>query len=541
MGSMALNDKDATGGALPDGSGPWAPLGKEVWLAVLATMALLAVTAFGFLPPGICRGDAGDLQLASATLGVMHPPGYPGFVTLGYLLTQVSGTGITGLPVDPAYIVTLACYASGIVTLGLCVLMQVRLGVNPWVASALVLALTCHPRIWLNIIEPEVYAPAMALLAASTYVFMRYAMTGGRMSLYLAALLFGMTLANRPTVIWIAPFFCLAWWLARGRWDSSTKGWHNQLAGSWRVFARVALLAIVPGLYSLGFILVRDTPDATYNYIESYNAEFHELPESDAGWRAKGERLWWQISASEFQRYLVESPRDAWMRLRWLYLEFFLFRTVTFLGAMFVTGPYLVPMALVLAGVGGTLLYRRSRPALCLLIGMVLGNIGYICTYRIYGLAGDLSPLMFALTVTAGVAVSSLIPLGAKRGRRAVAVVLAVAAGSLMSLDAPRRVPTRPTDAIPFLNKVDMATLPQDAVICSIWPESTPLWYAQNFLTRRLDIEIINAGATNWYSRVAHQLHRPIFMTFNPPRFKGQDIEPYRNLWRWGDPQPITR
>ncbi|MCH7870795.1 MAG: hypothetical protein IID33_03760, partial [Planctomycetes bacterium] len=445
-----------------------------------------------------------------------------------------------GLPVDPAYIVTLACYASGIVTLGLCVLMQVRLGVNPWVASALVLALTCHPRIWLNIIEPEVYAPAMALLAASAYLLIRYAVTGGRMSLYLAALLFGMTLANRPTVIWIAPFFCLAWWLARGRWDSSTKDWHNQLAGSWRVFARVALLAIVPGLYSLAFILVRDTPDATYNYIESYNAEFHELPEADAGWRAKGERLWWLVTAHEFRRYLVESPRDARMRLRWLYLEFFLFRTVTFLGAMFLTGPYLVPMVAVIAAGGGTLLWRKSRPGFCLLVGMVLGNIGYICTYRVYELAGDLSPLMFAFTVIAGVAVSSLIPLGAKRWRRATAVVLAATAGLLMSLDAPIRSERESPDAIAFLTEVDMATLPKDAVICSIWSESTALWYAQNFLTRRPDIEIINAGETNWYSRVAEKTNRPIFMTFNPPRFEGQDISPYRNLWRWRNPKPIS-
>lgn len=533
MGSMALNDKDAMGEAMPAGSGQWAPLGKEVWLALLATMALLAVTAFGFLPPGICKGDAGDLQLASATLGVMHPPGYTGFVTLGYLLTRIPGT-------DPAYVVTLACFASGLVVLGLCLLMQVRLGVNPWVASALVLALTCHPRIWLNLIEPEVYAPAMALLAASAYLLIRYAATGGRMSLYLAALLFGMTLANRPTVIWIAPFFCLAWWLAHGRWDSSTKDRYNRLAGSWRVFARVTLLAIVPGLYSLGFILVRDTPDATYNYIESYNAEHHELPESDAGWRAKGERLWWQITAHEFRRYLVESPRDVRMRLRWLYLEFFLFRTVYFLGAMFITGPYLVPMVAVIAAVGGTLLYRRSRPGFCLLVGMVLGNIGYIGIYRIYGLAGDLFPLMFAFTVVAGLAVSSLIPLGAKRWRRATAVVLAATAGLLMSLDAPIRSDRESPDAIPFLTELDMATLPQNAVICSTWPESTPLWYARHILTKRHDIEIINAGELNWYPRVADQLHRPIFMTFNPPRFKGQAISPYRNLWRWENPQPIT-
>lgn len=521
-----MKDKDAEVRVQPVGGGGWAPLSKEVWLVLLATVACLAITAFPYLPPGICKGDGGDLQFASATFCVMHPPGYPGFVTIGYLLTRIPG-------VDPAYVVTVACYVSALVVLGLCVLMQVRLGVNPWIASALVLVLTCHPRIWLNIIEPEVYAPAMAFLATSAYLFMRYAMTGQRKALYIAALVFGFTLANRPPVIWIAPFFCLAWWLARGCWDVSAKE-------SWRVFARIALLAIVPGFYSLGFILVRDTPDATYNYIENYNAEHESLPDADAGWKAKGERLWWQVSAREFRRYLVESPRDVRMRARWLYLEFFLFRIVTFMGESFVTGPYLVPIAIAFAGVGGFLLNRRSRPGLCLLVGMVLGNIGYVCTYRIYRLAGDLSPLLFALTVIAGVAVSSLIPLDAKRGRRALVVVLSVAAGLLMVLDAPFRSDRKSQDATGFLAEVDMATLPPNSVICSTWPESTPLWYARHFLAKRHDIEVVNAGAPNWYSRVADNPDRPVFMTFNPPAFKGQGITPYRNLWRWEDRKPLA-
>ena len=527
MEAMTVKHKHVAHRGQPSDCAGWEPLSKEAWLALLGTVVLLAATAFPFLPPGICKGDGGDFQFASATFCVMHPPGYPGFVSIGYLLTRIPG-------VDPAYVITVACLASALVALGLCVLMQIRLGANPWIAAASTLALSCHPRVWLNIIEPEVYAPAMAGLAAAAYLLIRYAMTGQRKSLYFAALLFGVTLGSRPPVIWIAPFFCIAWWLARSRWDASAKE-------SWRVFAWVALLAIVPGLYSLGFVLVRDTPNVTYNYIESYNAEHQELPEADAGWRAKGERLWWQLSAREFQRYLVGSLRDVWMRGRWLYLEFFLFRIVNFMGEMFVTGPYLAPMVVVLAGVGGYLLNRRSRTGLCLLAGMVLGNIGYVCTYRIYGLAGDLSPLMFACTVIAGVALSSLIPLGATRGRRAIAVVFAIAAGSLMFLDAPFRSDRESPDAIPFLTELDMATLPPGAVICSTWPESTPLWYARHFLAKRPDIEVINASERNWYPRVADKLHRPIFMTFNPPLFKGQDITPYRNLWRWKDPQPVIR
>lgn len=509
------------------GSGDWPRLGWETRVVLVVTIAIIALAAFPSLPPGVCKGDAGDLQLASATLGVMHPPGYAGYVTLGYLLTRIPG-------VDPAYVISLACFASGLIALWLCALVQVRLGVNPWIASALCLLATCHTRIWLNLVEPEVYAPSMALLAGSTYLLIRYVRAGHRASLYVAALLFGFVLGNRPTVIWMVPFFCFAWWLARKRWDSSARE-------SIAVFVRVALLGALPGVFSLGYVVVRDSPQTQYNYIESYNAEYEELPDADTGWAAKFERLRWLVTAQEFKRYLSQSVRDMWMRLRWLYLEFFMFRVVYIVGWMFLAGSILAPIAALLLAVGAALIYRRCRPTFWLLVGMVSGNVIVVCMYRIYGLAGDLLPLMFSVTVVTGAAMSPLFPIRGHPMRRTGAYAFFTIACLLMWFDTPYRANKKPPDALPFLTEVDMQTLPRNAVICSTWPESTPLWYSKYVLTGRGDIEVINAGELNWFKLIADKTDRPIFMTFKSTLLRGQEVTPYRNLWRWENPQPINR
>lgn len=44
-------------------------------LAVALALAVIGVVTIPRLPPGVCFSDSGDLQLASATLGIMHLPG----------------------------------------------------------------------------------------------------------------------------------------------------------------------------------------------------------------------------------------------------------------------------------------------------------------------------------------------------------------------------------------------------------------------------------------------------------------------------------
>ncbi|MCH7592399.1 MAG: DUF2723 domain-containing protein, partial [Planctomycetes bacterium] len=201
----------------------WAKLRRADWIAPGLAVVFISALAIPRLPPGVCFEDAGDLQLASATLGIMHPPGYAGYVTLGWFVSRVPG-------VDPAYMVSLACFASGLTAIWFCMLLQIRLGVSSWIAGALGLALTAHPRVWSNLLVPEVYAPTLALLAGAAYLLVRSVHRGVRRDMLLAALLYGLALANRPPLLFMLPFFLVAWWTARSRWNWSWRLWGVSLA-----------------------------------------------------------------------------------------------------------------------------------------------------------------------------------------------------------------------------------------------------------------------------------------------------------------------
>jgi len=487
---------------------PWPKLPWIDRLAVVGALAIAAVTTVPRLPPSICYNDFGDLQLASETFGIMHPTGYCGYVTLGYLITRIPG-------VDPAYLVSLACLFSGIVALWLCILMQVRLGVNAWLASAMSLVLLAHPRVWSNLVAPEVYAPSLAFLVAAAYMLIRYARLGVRRDLLVAALLFGVGLANRPPILFTLPFFLIAWWLARRKWEASWRQWATSLS-------LAALCAALPVLYTLGFLWFRDRPDVPYNYIEQYNLQWKVLPDAKDGWKAKLERINWHVSGKQFRKYMGSSWPRLRSKLRWLRYELLPHELQPTLAIAFCT---------VVLGV--VITYRRCRPSASLLLGMVIGSVVFVCAYRVHGQSADVLPLLFAATVLGGVAASPLLGQQCGRVREFVAVAFLTAMCVVTVTDAPNRRHTgERADATSYVTELDMRTLPNNAVICTDWRAWPPLQYAQQVLTKRSDIHIINADPRHCLTMSSGMEDRPVFFTRKYRPVQGLALSPYRNLWR---------
>lgn len=496
----------------------WPILRRLNWLPVAVACAVVAVAALPNLPPGVCFADVGDLQLASATLGIMHPPGYAGYVTLGHLATRLTG-------MDPAYAVSLTCLASGIVALALCILIQVRLGVSPWIASAIAMTLTAHKRVWTNLVAPEVYMPSLLFVAAAAFGLIEYARSRSRKHLFIAATMFGVALANRPTVVWMLPFFLVAWWVAGRR---RRRSWRRSV----NTALCAALFAALPGLYSLVYIWVRDTPQTSYNYVEEKNAELGILPDTRDGWKAKAERVYWEVTAREFERNMDYTWRSVRSRLRWLHHEFFLYRIVEVLGVPLTIRPgtfFIVAPLLVL---GGMMVYLRSRVGFWLLAGMAVGNVVFICTYRIHGPAADLLALLFSVAVLAGVMVSPLFPVNGSRSRQAVAVGLFALVCALTIIHGPRRGGRRSADATSFVAGLDMQTLPRDAAICSSWHQSPALWYAKYILSKREDIDIINSLPHRWREKIEALPDRPVFAVRDIYEPGDLTLTRYRNIWR---------
>ncbi len=486
----------------------WRPLRKIDLLVGGVTLLVIAAVTWPRLPPGVCFGDSGELQLAAITLGITHAPGYPIYASLGHLFTLIPG-------VDGAFMVSLACLASGLVALWFCFALQVRLGVSAGVAGALTLALAAHQRTWINLIAPEVYAPTLAFQAGSTYLLVKYACLDRSRDLNGAAVLFGVAVANRPPVILSLPFVVLAWWLARRQHPPSGWGGHARSLGV------CALCASLPGFYALGYLYVRDAKSTPYDYIELHDTEYNQVPDLDAGFIAKIRRVWWHVSAREFNYAIGNTAKGVWNKLRWLRREFFLYQPVAFA----------LSIALALAGVWT--LRTRAPAAAALLLGMIASDLVFLCAYRMWGQAADYMPLLWSVIVLLGASTTIVF----REGRPRFAAQLGLVAWAVMGALTVTGHFAGPHaalagDAVPFVRQLDLATLPKNSVVCVAWPETPAVFYARYVDTPREDVAIVAAATGNWERMLIRYEGRPIFGASLNTLLKRYRAVPFRNIWR---------
>ncbi|MFQ5490288.1 MAG: protein O-mannosyl-transferase family, partial [Phycisphaerae bacterium] len=393
------------------------------------------------------------------------------------------------------------------------VVMQIRLGVPAGLAGASMLVVAGHPRVWQNLLAPEVYAPSLLLYAGGVYLLWRYARGGRRADLIWGALLWGLTVATRPATVISAPFLILAFYF-------SAKQHHLAWGPALRRLGIAMAVAVAPTIYSLAFLWVRDTPTATYNYIEQYNAEARAFPGADQGPKAKLERIVWQARGAQFANMMGNSWRGVRTRFRWLAGEMELdTRLSRWAAAALVVGAW---------GLG----FSRCKIAGCLLVGMMVQNLAFVCAYRVSGQAANILPMLWAGGVLAGVAASVLPPSPRSKWRAKVGAGVLAAAGVWTVLD--HRVDHgRLRDATRFVEQADLATLPDNAVIWSDWGTSPPLWYARAVSTKRMDIAVVNASPGGWPHMISAYRNGPIFYINEQAKTpEGYTLEPYRNLWK---------
>ncbi len=461
---------------------------------VALVLGVLLVVMIPRLPPGVCLGDSGDLQCASAVLGIAHPPGYGGYVSLGFLATCLPG-------VDHARAVTLMCAAAGVLAITLLVLLQIRLGVSPWLASAIGLALTVYPRVWANLTAAEVYAPTLALLAASAYLVTKYSFRGCLRNLLLAGICLGFAAGNRPPVALMWVGYCVALVPAQRRWFVTRRR-------VWRDLGLVVAAVLVPMFYSFAYLLVRDQPDTPVNYIEQYNLEAEVLPPADGGFSARLERAIWQATGRQYREYLSSGSANVWARLRYIRNEVL---------------PHAwggLAFALTIVVVGFCLVFRRCSACGWIISGIVLGDVFFVCSYRVFGDAADMLPMIWSIALAAGVGMSTLCPVRVRGARRALAMAIFLGAAGFTVVDAPHRWHAgKSVDATEFLSAVAFRELPEGSIICSSWGTSPALWYAKHVLAERDDVRIINANPANWLKLTAAAQEgrgskpRPVFFT----------------------------
>ncbi len=493
----------------PHPASAWPALGRGGRGAVLLIGFLTLAVGLPRIPPGIYNCDQGDFQLACATLGIAHSPGYVGYATVGWVLTKVL------FFVEPTYLISLACLGCVAISLMFLTAILIRVGVGILLSGAISLLLINHDSFWYSMTVPEVYAPSLALLAGITYLLCKYGRLYRPRDLLLAGALYGFLLANRPPGLFFAPGLLAGLAVIELRRGA---GWS---AAAKRALGTMAMAALVL-LAVLALTWVRDAPGTPYNHIQTYAEAYGKLPTDSSTFNARWERVSWLVTGQEFRQYMGSNLGQMRSKLRWIRRQLFVYDRVPFYAM------------LGLMGLGGFVLMRRWPEMAWTGIIYVVGTTGYLIQYRVHDQAADLLPILFGVSLLIGPGLAKLLPTFFGPQRRVVPIAALVAIGGWTVLHGEIRYNYAIMRyAVPYLQELDFESLPQDSVMMADWSTAKPLWYKLAVEGVRPDIRVITSNHPDeWPRLIEPHLGRPAFYTGQAPAPEGYTLRPWRNVWR---------
>ena len=554
---------------------------------------LVALVTWRHLAPGPCFGDCGDLQLGAATAGIMHPPGYALYTALTFPLTLLPG-------IEPAWTVNLLCWFAGLACVQLSLRLVIRLGGDVFLGTAGIMLWMMEHEVWIGFVSPEVYLPTTLLVLCAAWSAGRFEDCGRTRFALLAATLLGIALANRPgVVLYLLGTLPILAALSRkqntsgkqrralvenganseseesmpkvlqaevpqqgniGFTPQPTAGSTGSAAGSsatdltpgelaeypqvsgWSLKRPIlfAICLVTPAFVAAGITIARDSHAASYNYLVEYNREHQVLPPPDS-WQHSVERARWLMTGREFKGNTIESWPDLARKWRWLKGRIAFNRLARALpiplGRTLING--ILAVAVLLALMGVLIKWRKSPVVMAVIAGACLGSFAYTSLYTVQGDGADVIPLGLTGMMLASIGVTALLQPNKSHARRAVVVITAILAMTFFAVDAGRRPSTANyNDAERFLAELELATVPENAVILCSWRDATTLWYAERFLVKRDDVDVIRRTPVRWFEVVDRFEGRPVFSTAAPPHAPGYSFEPFRNLYRWHSDQP---
>jgi hypothetical protein len=248
------------------------------WVAALVALWVYAVTLSPTVTWRNYGEDSGDLLVASATLGIPHPTGYPLYVVLGRVASLVP-IGSLAYRIN---LVSAIAGAAGTYFLARWILELAPRAFGPLAAVFGALAgslLYAFSRgAWSQSVLAEVYTLNIAILGATLWSLARADRGGGLRWLYLSAYLFGLGLTNHLLILAAAP----ALLIAAGR--------------------RVASREI--GLSGTVLLLLLVFWGATLDLYLPIRAS--RGPEFSWGVPNTAERLWWVLTGAQYARNFLE-------------------------------------------------------------------------------------------------------------------------------------------------------------------------------------------------------------------------------------------
>ncbi len=332
---------------------------RALHAALLAAVPALLVY-LRTLAPTIAAWDAGDFATSAYTFGIAHPPGYPLYTLLGFLITHVVPVG------DVGFRMNLLSALSATAAVGFTAALAASVSRDMWAGVFAGWLVAFSSAWWSQAVVAEVYALNCLFFAAVWWLLVRWREQRVARSLFVAAFVFGLGLAHHLSIAMSAPaiLLLLLWSLKRApfRW-------------SW-VPVCVGLLLIGPLLYLV--ILVRAPQDPAYNFGN---------PE---GWT----RFIYHVRAQAYYFRLVDIQSAIWLR--------------RFLDVGRVVVEELGWPGTVAAVAGLVVLARRNLALAASVVAIVIAYSAYTAAYRIPDIRVYYLPILIVMAVCASVLLAAV-------------------------------------------------------------------------------------------------------------------------------------
>lgn len=312
------------------------------------------VAALAFLGPGVQRavgpGDSAELVVASATLGIPHPTGYPLYTWFGKLFTLLP----FGSVATRVNFMSAAWGALALAVLADVLLRELRwrgAGRLAWPAAlaAPALLLTTGPFQKAALVA-EVYTFKCLFAMLLLHVASGYARRETTARLYVLALLFGLALGVHMSVVFLLPFLLLLTWR--------------------RLFGGIGVLLRSAGFVALGLsqyvlLYLRALSGPTYVHPQAHFFERSPWTGTDASlvnwaWFVTGGR--WRGGEAWSLGDLVEKGAR--------------------LGDLFADQYGIAVLAIALAGLALSLVRRDGRRRAAVFAAFLLAGLAYYAAFR---------------------------------------------------------------------------------------------------------------------------------------------------------------
>ncbi|MBI2422084.1 MAG: DUF2723 domain-containing protein [Candidatus Hydrogenedentes bacterium] len=250
-------------------------------LIAAAAAALIAFTVYVLtLAPTVSGEDSGEFITAAWSAGIPHPPSYPLYVDIGHLFTW--------LPLgDVAWRVNLMSAFFGAAAIGALSLLSFRFTGSAAVAFSAPLAFAFSREFWEQAVIAEVYTLNAFLLCLCVLLLWQWRASAKAGWLYAFAAVYGLSLANHPTMAVLGPVFAVA-----------VLGLEPVSVGRWRRYGACAAIAGAIALALYGQIYFRSLANPPVDWGN---------PETVANW--------WRVVQREQYAFMVTEHPRSWARL----------------------------------------------------------------------------------------------------------------------------------------------------------------------------------------------------------------------------------